>query len=295
VSLVWAAGCSGRDGEASEPTVDASPDGLFPADRPAAEAGPPDAPDVPDVPTRAGWRLVWSDEFEGAAGTAPDPQKWKFDTGGDGWGNSELQFYTNRRENSALDGEGHLAITARLEGYMGRRYTSARLNTAGRFQQMHGRFEARLKLPEGQGIWPAFWALGFDIGQVGWPACGEIDIMENRGREPAVNHGSLHGPGYSGGESITGTYRLPAGATFPADFHLFAIEWEENVVRFYVDEVLYQTRTPASLPAGTTWVFDRAFFLILNVAVGGTFSGNPDATTSFPQTLLVDHVRVYAR
>jgi beta-glucanase (GH16 family) len=130
---------------------------------------------------------------------------------------------------------------------------------------------------------------------VSWPACGEIDIMENRGREPAVNHGSLHGPGYSAGDALTGAFRLPAGATFPADFHLFAVEWEENVVRFYVDESLYQTKTPANLPAGTSWVFDHPFFLILNVAVGGNFSGNPDATTVFPQVMLVDYVRVYAR
>jgi beta-glucanase (GH16 family) len=248
-----------------------------------------------DGSVRPGWRLIWSDEFDGPAGAAPDPARWKFDVGGDGWGNAELQHYTDRRENSALDGQGHLAITARREDFGGRSYTSARLNSSGRFTQAYGRFEARIQVPTGRGIWPAFWMLGQDIGQVGWPTCGEIDIMEQAGSRPSENLGSLHGPGYSGGSAITSRYRLPNAAVFSSDFHLFAVEWEEGVVRFYVDEMLYGTRTPADLPSGARWVFDHPFFIIVNLAVGGRFPGNPDQTTTFPQSVLIDHVRVYAR
>jgi beta-glucanase (GH16 family) len=303
-AALLAAACGTRD-PAAVPAPDADlPDApAARADRaPAAADLPPAPPDLPATPAadasaRPGWRLVWSDEFEGPAGAAPDPGKWQHDVGGGGWGNRELEFHTARRENSALDGQGHLAITARREAYMGREYTSARMNTAGKFEQAYGRFEARIQLPAGAGIWPAFWMLGANIAQAPWPACGEIDIMELSGREPAVSHGSLHGPGYSGGNPLTRSYRLPDGATFPADFHLFAVEWEEGAIRFYVDEQLFQTRTPADLAgqAGKTWVFDHPFFLILNVAVGGTFPGPPDDSTPFPQTMLVDYVRVYAR
>lgn len=263
-----------------------------PEDLPTVHA--PDAPSSDAPPAPAGWKLSWSDEFNGAAGQPPDSSKWNFEIGGNGWGNNELEFYTNRRENSALDGNGHLVITVLSEVYMGRNFTSARLTTKGKFAQTYGRFEARLKVPSGQGLWPAFWALGNDIDKVQWPTCGEIDIMENVGREPSINHGTLHGPGYSGGGGVSATYTLPAGK-FATDFHTFAVEWEMNVVRFYVDDLLYKTRTPVDLPAGTTWVYDHPFFLILNVAVGGPFPGNPDGTTVLPQTLTVDYVRVYTR
>jgi beta-glucanase (GH16 family) len=243
------------------------------------------------------YALRWSDEFDGLAGSLPDQAKWNYDVGGNGWGNNELETYTRRSDNAFLDGDGHLVIKLIKETFTGsdgirREYTSARLLTKGKFTQRYGRFEARLKVPFGQGIWPAFWMLGANIDQTGWPNCGEIDIMENVGREPAINHGSLHGPGYSGGSPLTGTYTLPASQKFADDFHTFAIEWEPAAVRFFVDDNLYQTKTTADT-AGKQWVFDHPFFVILNVAVGGNFPGNPDSTTTFPQTLTVDYVRVY--
>jgi beta-glucanase (GH16 family) len=178
---------------------------------------------------------------------------------------------------------------------MNRNYTSARLESAGKFERAYGRFEARIKLPFGQGIWPAFWMLGNDIGTAGWPSCGEIDVMENIGKEPSINHGSLHGPGYSGGNPLGGSYTLPNQQKFSDAFHTFAIEWEEGVIRFYVDDVLYETRTPADVPSGKKWVYDHPFTLLLNVAIGGPWGGEPDGTTVFPQTMLVDYVRVYGR
>jgi beta-glucanase (GH16 family) len=235
-------------------------------------------------------RVLWQDEFDGAAGQLPDPAKWQFDVGTD-WGNAQLEYDTARAENVALDGNGHLAITAREEEYLGRSYTSGRINTAGRFQQEHGRFEARIRLPVGQGVWPAFWMLGGDFGTVGWPACGEIDILEYRGQEPSIVHGSLHGPGYSGGNAVTGRFDL--GQAFHDDFHVFAIEWDTNRITWIIDDVRYQTVTPDDLPSGSRWVFDHPFFLILNVAIGGHFVGPPNAETMFPQTMLVDYVRVY--
>lgn len=242
--------------------------------------------------------LVWSDEFDGPAKSSPDSTKWSFDTGGGGWGNNELEYYTSRFQNAVIDGEGRLAISALNEKYTGpdnvtRNYTSARLITKGKFSQRFGRVEARIKLPFGQGIWPAFWMLGSDIDTAGWPNCGEIDIMEAIGREPSTNHGSLHGPGYSGGSSLSGAYTLPGGQRFSDAFHVFAIEWESNAIRFYVDGNLYQTRTPANVPAGARWVFDHSYFILLNVAVGGDWPGSPDATSTWPQSMLVDYVRVY--
>jgi beta-glucanase (GH16 family) len=251
----------------------------------------PDLTTAPDL--QSPWKLTWSDEFTGPKGQAPDTTKWVHDTGAGGWGNNELEYYTSLAENASLDGNGNLAIVAEKKTYMGSSYTSARLKTEGTFAQAYGRFEARIKLPTGQGIWPAFWMLGNNIAKNPWPACGEVDVMENIGSQPSVNHGSAHGPGYSGGQALTASYTLPAGAKFADDFHIFALEWEMNTLRFYVDDTLYETRTPADLPAGKTWVFDHPFFLLLNVAVGGTFPGNPDNTTQFPQTMLVDYVRVY--
>jgi beta-glucanase (GH16 family) len=256
-------------------------------------------PPPPDnYPYNGTWTLVWSDDFSGANGSLPDATKWVFETGGGGWGNNELETYTNRPQN-AQQQDGNLVITAAKETYTGadgisRNYTSARLKTAGLFTQTYGRFEARIKIPKGQGLWPAFWMLGNDINTTGWPGCGEIDIMENIGKEPNIVHGSMHGPGYSGGNPLTGSYTLSSG-NFSDDFHVFAVEWEPNVARFYVDGNLYETRTPSDLPSGTKWVYDHPFFIILNVAVGGGWPGNPDQTTVFPQTMLVDYVHVYAR
>jgi beta-glucanase (GH16 family) len=245
------------------------------------------------------WKMVWSDEFNGPNGSPVDSSKWVSETGGGGWGNNELEYYTNRLEN-AFQQDGNLVIKVLQEKYMGpgdasRNYTSARLKTKGKFSQAYGRFEARIKIPRGQGIWPAFWMLGDDIDKPGWPDCGEIDIMENIGKEPSLVHGTIHGPGYSGTNSIGAPYELPGDRRFADDFHVFAVEWEPDVIRFYVDDHLYETRTPADLPKGTKWVYDHPFFVLLNVAVGGDWPGNPDGTTVFPQTMLVDYVRVYAR
>ena len=245
------------------------------------------------------WMLTWSDEFSAADGSAPDPTKWTHDLGGKGWGNQELETYTSRPQNVKIQ-NGNLVITAQREKFTGtdgiaRDYTSARLKTQDLFAQAYGRFEARIKIPKGQGIWPAFWMLGNEITKDGWPKCGEIDIMENIGKEPSIVHGTFHGPGYSGGNGVSAAYALASGQKFADDFHTFTVEWEPNVVRFYVDGLLYKTRTPADLPTGTTWVFDHPFFIILNVAVGGGWPGNPDATTVFPQQMLVDYVRVYQR
>jgi beta-glucanase (GH16 family) len=249
------------------------------------------------------WRLVWNDEFTGAKGSGIDAAKWEAQTGGSGWGNQELEYYTDGRKNAYLDGRGSLVIKAIKETlspefkcwYGPCQYTSARLFTKKKFTQAYGRFEARIKLPFGQGIWPAFWLLGDNIDTVGWPECGEIDVMENIGREPTVVHGTLHGPGYSGAKGIGASYTLPRGRRFADAYHTFAVEWEPNAIRWYVDGTLYQTKRPADLPANAKWVFDHPFYIILNLAVGGAWPGNPDATTTFPQTLLVDYVRVYRR
>ena len=245
------------------------------------------------------WMLVWSDEFEGPSGSAVNSSKWSFDLGGRGWGNNELETYTSRAANAQLKA-GLLVIKALKETFTGpdgitRDYTSARLLTKNKFSQAYGKFEARIRIPYGQGIWPAFWLLGDNIDSAHWPNCGEIDIMENIGKEPSIVHGTFHGPGYSGGRGVSAAYTLPSGRKFADDFHTFAVEWEPNVMRFYVDEQLYKTRTPADLPTGAKWVFDHPFFIILNVAVGGGWPGNPDANTTFPQQMLVDYVRVYKR
>ncbi|MBZ5657281.1 MAG: glycoside hydrolase family 16 protein [Acidobacteriia bacterium] len=249
-------------------------------------------------PEPTGWTLTWSDEFSGTNGSAADAAKWTLETGGNGWGNNELEYYTDRLQN-AQQRDGNLVITVQKETFTGtdgvtRNYTSARLKTARHFTQTYGRFEARIKVPKGRGIWPAFWMLGDNIDIVGWPTCGEIDIMENIGSELDKVHGSMHGPGYFGNTPLTAVYTLASGQ-FGDDSHVFAIEWEPAAVRFYVDGNLYQTRTPSDLPTGTRWVFDHPFFILLNVAVGGNFPGDPDASSTFPQTMLVDYVRVYAR
>ena len=244
------------------------------------------------------WTLTWSDEGNGAANSAVDPTKWRADQGGGGWGNNELESYTNRTQNARYDGAGNLVIEARAEAYTGpdgiaRNYTSARLTTGATFSQAYGRMEARMQIPYGQGMWPAFWMLGTNIGGVGWPTCGEIDIMENVGFEPNTTHGTIHGPGYSGANGIGLGYN--AGSPISSGFHVYAVEWEPNIIRWYFDNVLYETRTPADLPGGTTWVYDHNFFMILNLAVGGAWPGNPDGSTVFPQQLKVDYVRVYQR
>jgi beta-glucanase (GH16 family) len=247
-----------------------------------------------------GYTQVWGDEFNAKDGSSPDPTKWAYDIGGSGWGNHELEYYTKRAENAHIE-DGKLVITARQEPYTGPdgakfKYTSARLKTERLFSQTYGRFEARIKLPAGQGIWPAFWMLGENVGSAGWPKCGEIDIMENVGKEPGIIHGSLHGPSSINATSDqTATITLPAGQKLSEDFHIYAVEWDPGTIRFYLDSTPYATFTAAQWPAGGTWIFDHRFFLILNVAVGGDWPGSPETTSLFPQRMLVDYVRVYKR
>jgi beta-glucanase (GH16 family) len=254
----------------------------------------------PILPPTSGYTLAWSDEFSSANGSAPDATKWAYDLGGGGWGNQELESYTSRTQNIQIQ-NGNLVITALQENYTGtdgiaRNYTSARLKTQNLFTQAYGRFEARIKIPKGQGIWPAFWMLGNDISQNGWPKCGEIDIMENIGREPGIVHGSLHGPSSVAHTSDSAsTVSLPPGKNYSDDFHIYAIQWEPGAVRFYVDSDNYATLTQAQWPVGGQWVFDHPFFMIMNVAVGGVWPGSPDASTQFPQQMLVDYVRVYSK
>ncbi len=252
-------------------------------------------------PAPSAWALTWSDEFSGAAGSAPDPSRWVLETGrgpnNDGWGNAELQTYTDSPDNVSHDGAGNLVITARKPA-SGPPFTSARLKTQGTFAQRYGRFEARVKLPAGKGLWPAFWMLGSSITDEGWPACGEIDIVELRGQQPATAVGTLHGPEYFGSGAISKKFTLSSG-TLDADFHLYAVEWDPALITFWVDDQLYQTVAAHTVLAGSrTWVYDQPFFLLLNLAVGGSFltpSGQPDATTPFPNSMVVDYVRAYQR
>jgi beta-glucanase (GH16 family) len=251
-------------------------------------------------PPATGFTLTWSDEFNGADGSSPDASKWTYDTGGKSWGNNELETYTNRTQNAQIK-SGNLVITALKETYAGtdgitRNYTSARLKTQELFSQAYGRFEARIKIPKGQGMWPAFWMLGNNITSAGWPKCGEIDIMENIGKEPGIVHGSLHSSSTTSRTSdASAPFSLPAGQNFADDFHLYAVEWEPTTIRFYVDSNLYATFTQSQWPAVGAWVFDHPFFLLLNFAVGGDWPGAPDNSTIFPQQMLVDYVRVYAK
>ncbi len=263
--------------------------------------------------TTTGWQLVWSDEFNGAAGTPPNPNNWNYDIGG-GWGNGEIETYTNSSANVFQDGNGNLVIRAiRNNGS----YTSARLQTGSsgasgtaNLSWTYGLVEARIKLPTpSQGVWPAFWMLGENIGTVSWPECGEVDIMENFGiygnvNDTSIENGTIHGPAnssasapdYNGGAGIGTSTTLPWGETVSDDYHIYAVQWSENSIQFLVDGVVYETRTPASLPSGAPWVFNNNFFILLNLAIGGpsTFLGTPDPNAPFPnQDMLVDYVRVY--
>ena len=234
-------------------------------------------------------QLIWEDDFEGPVGQMADSTKWDYDIGTD-WGNEQLEYDTDRPENVSLDGNGNLAITAREESYLEREYTSARMVTRDLFEPTYGRVEARIKLPVGQGIWPAFWLLGANIETVGWPQCGEIDIMEYRGQQPSIVHGSLHGPGYSGSQAITHQLEL-TDDRFDTAFHVFAVEWRARSIDWYVDDRKYHSVSRGEQTG--EWVFDGPCYIILNVAIGGNFVGPPDATTAFPQTMLVDWVRVH--
>ncbi|HEY0738464.1 MAG TPA: family 16 glycosylhydrolase [Herpetosiphonaceae bacterium] len=255
-------------------------------------------------PGSSQWKLAWSDEFNERAGTPPKADNWSHEIGDGtahgnlGWGNSELEYYTNSPENAATDGQGNLAITVKkldessnLRCYYGPcQYTSARLISKNKAEFAYGRIESRIKVARGAGIWPAFWALGADIDRVNWPQTGEIDIMEYVGREPNRVFGTIHGPGYSGGESYGGTYDFPQSVA--DSYHTFAVEWQPNKIVWYVDGIQYHEADPADV-APDQWVFNHSFFLLLNVAVGGNFGGPVGGDTTFPQTMKVDYVRVY--
>ncbi len=250
------------------------------------------------------WTLVWSDDFDGKAGSPVDSSRWSYDTGDGcatgncGWGNKEREYYSSAAENIALNGQGQLVITARrasstLGCYYGPcLYTSAKIKTQGKALAGPGRVEARIKLPAGQGLWPAFWLLGSSVSTIPWPRCGELDIMENHGRVPSQTSSAIHGPGYSGKTPFVHGDSLSRG-TFSDDFHVFAVEWDSVRVRFFVDGAPHYTVTRKEVERYGPWVFDQPFFVILNLAVGGTFDGNPASDAIFPATMLVDYVRVY--
>ena len=245
------------------------------------------------APTLDKWQLVWSDEFDEPDGSVPDPAKWNYTTGGSGFGNGELQYYTDDPQNAYIE-NGMLTIKAENKTYMGRDYVSARLNTMVKGTWKYGRFEIRAKLPNTQGIWPAFWMLPANINYGNWPASGEIDIMELIGREPGRVYGTLH---YGNPhESQQGNYDLYDSKTFADDFHVFTLEWEPNQFRWYVDGNLFRTINQwfTSAPGRTFPApFDQPFYLIINLAVGGHWPGSPDSLSTFPQSLYVDYVRIY--
>lgn len=258
------------------------------------ETGPEEKPGT-DIEAPPGWTLVWNDEFEGAA---VDMRKWEYEVNAWGGGNNELQYYTDRRNNARVE-NGTLIIEAHKEAYTGpegsREYTSARLRSMNRGDWKYGRIEVRAKLPQGKGIWPAIWMLPTSRAYGGWPRSGEIDVMELLGHEPNKVYGTLHYTDAQGNHRYTGTnYTLPSG-TFTSDFHTFTLEWEANAFRWYVDGRLYQTQTQWTGVAPYPAPFDQEFHLLLNLAVGGNWPGNPNANTVFPQRMVVDYVRVFKK
>lgn len=252
---------------------------------------PPPEEIVPDVEKE--WQLVWQDEFDSEQ---LDMGKWSFQfgTGSDegltNWGNNELQYYTDREENLFIE-DGQLHIVAHRESYNGMQYTSARIRTRDKGDWMYGRVEIRAKLPQGQGIWPAVWMLPTKD-NFQWPRDGEIDIMEMVGHEPGTVHGTVHFEKNDGGHEYIGNpYTLQEGK-FADDFNVFSIEWKLNEIQFYVNESHYFTANLSTL-APHNYPFNNTFHLIMNLAVGGIWPGNPDSTTQFPQSMVVDYVRVY--
>jgi beta-glucanase (GH16 family) len=242
-------------------------------------------------------RLVWSDVFNGPAGTPPPASKWIHDVGAWGYTEDEVETYTDNPANASLDGYGDLAIIARRQTATGpdgrtRKYTSARLETSGRFSADHGLIEIRMKIPAGPGLWPAFWLLGNDANTAGWPACGEIDVIEALGGHPFLAHGFINGPSAEAPHFVVG-HTAESATSLAAGFHTYAIRWSRNSITWLLDGVPYGTTTPNDLPSGARWVFNRPFHLLLNLAVGGKWGGPPNSSTHFPATMLVDWVRVY--
>jgi beta-glucanase (GH16 family) len=262
-------------------------------------------PATSTLPTTT-WAQVWSDEFDGAAGAPIDSTKWSYETadgcqqGICGWGNNEKEYYTDAPENIALNGHGQLMIVARRApagltcSYGPCLYTSARITTRGKMLAAPGRVEARIKLPAGQGLWPAFWMLGHTSPLVRWPDCGELDIMENKGSQPSTTSSAVHGPGYSGQTPFAHANTLASGV-LSDDFHTFAVEWDSLSVQFFVDGTLHYVVTRDAIEQYGKSILDQPFFLMLNLAVGGHFDGDPQSDAIFPATMLVDYVRVYAR
>lgn len=241
------------------------------------------------------WKLAWSDEFKGPPGAPPDPNKWTPEIGGAGWGNQQLEYDTDNK-NAYQDGQGHLILEARkndsasYQCWYGRcEYTSALITTSGHFSFTYGLLEASIKVPYGQGIWSTFWLLGDNCATVGWPTCGEIDIMENIGRQPDLIYGTVHGPAY-----FSGTYRLPRGA-FSASFHVFALQWDPGHLYFLVDGINYFTVDRATLANQAGWVYNHPFSIILGAPVGGVWPDSPDSTTIFPQKMYISYVRLYTK
>jgi beta-glucanase (GH16 family) len=252
---------------------------------------------VPPPPTPIeidGWDLVWSDEFDG---TDVDPANWNYDIGGWGWGNGEAQYYTDRPENANLK-NGLLIIALRQEKIENSYYTSARLKTEGLQEFQYGRIEARMKVPRGSGTWPAFWMLGATFERDGddpataWPNAGEIDVMEHVGRKPQVTYGTIHGPGYAGAGSLGGWNTQDFDIA--DEFHTYAIEWDEEGIEWLFDGEPFYDIEPDNI-GNREWVYDQPFFLIVNLALGGTFGGNIALDLEYPLYLYVDHIRVYER
>ena len=238
----------------------------------------------------AGMEQIFADEFDG---TELNTSWWTFEIGnGDwGWGNNELEYY--RKENTTLV-DGHLVIEARQEVFNGFNYTSSRLITRDKFEFQYGRVDIRAVMPEGQGLWPALWMLGENISSVGWPRCGEVDIMELVGHEPSTMHSTVHYADSAGNRLLNGTSKsLSGGEKFSEEFHVFSIVWVEDKIEFFLDDVRHHTVSRGSLGLSNPYPFNDPFFFIFNVAVGGQWPGNPDGTTTFPQHMIVDYIRVF--
>lgn len=240
-----------------------------------------------DTPKKKGYKLLWADEFNRPG--KPDPAIWTAETGGNGWGNNEAQYYTDRVENAVVK-DGKLFITALKEEYNGKSYTSARLITKGKRDFTYGRVEVAAKLPAGKGTWPAIWMLGSNIGEVGWPKCGEIDIMEHVGFDMNVVHASIHTKAFN---HPAGTQKTAKTLVDQVDgkFHVYAMEWTPKKIDFFIDGKLYFIYTPDEYNPDQ-WPFANPAFIILNLAIGGNWGGEVD-TTSFPKVMEVDYVRVY--
>jgi beta-glucanase (GH16 family) len=245
-------------------------------------------PEATPIVVPEGWELVWHDEFDG---DEINEENWTYDIGAGGWGNGESQYYTDRPENARIE-DGFLVIEARQERFMESYYTSARLKSQGLQEFQYGRIEARLRVPVGRGLWPAFWMLGSNFSEVGWPNSGEIDIMEYIGREPDLIFGTIHGPGYSGALGLSHWNRQDYDIA--DEFHTYGIEWDEDQITWFYDGEEYGSYSRSDV-GERDWPFDQPFFFILNLALGGTLPGPIGLDTVFPTQYLVDYVRVFQR